>query len=944
MNGFWLKTSHLLFRPAGMAVFCASTVGATLIFREPLPAPKHELRAPITVSIAPVEIPTFVAPARPLVLAPRATPAKVAVAKRSVKRYPRKHTKARYHSQWRSRRDPLMRSALAREFSRRNQFVDSELNADFASDATIVNGWQPEMAQLDRALDEAPLAESDYSVRKLAEAQVDVELALGVTYAEEARWVETAGSLSRNDFTEIRESLEQLKAPDFYQWKASKPEPVLVKKAAKKRPILAERDAPKPSRGRTASAKVFPSTTARRSQTTATLPEAAVVTTAPGVAPEKVVAEINEALAAAPVRTERETTPPSDLSTITPPSAPAPVLDASAEFAATAAAKPSATSPTAIALGPVLAAAGSAISPKISMVPPAAASAADAPTVTTQPQPPARRVSRAIAATTAPVSKADDGLSDMPFDTDLMGKFYASESLAKWLEAEKAHIELYLQPVGTHDPQGTRYLSFQYPQQKFRDEAKALRGRYRLVAGIFRRQDIDLPYGEIPYRDEINAATAKTQIKFFADLKDIQVTAQSSGSHRRHVNVSLSLFEGAAGEYRDPKPLAGVEVQVIGFPEYGTLKTDSEGNLTLASVPNHSQIVLEFRTKGYFRTQRTVPIFGADVHVPIYMISKEKVDLLTRTLVGVRQVAELATVMGRVFDPESRNPLEGEAFEMADQPARAGSYFGLLVDSLLPRTTAQGFYSYFNVAENFRYLSRPESNKRTFRLNVRPGSGYYVELGRGGMSSFRGRLLDPNAAELPEARITLVGDTKFETFTNTDGTFEIPGIDFPSGVIAIDVQAEGYPLTRHTIPWNPRQTASVRDLFMVQSRFIEQSIASSQNSDFGPNPSSARDGQVGNLIGGAYGGLFEGLRGSCLRVELWSVEGARPVESSYGPFPFRGSLSPNETLCLTPQRPGFNYLGLPPGEYLLKWKDDAGKVAGARSVHIGMGRDSIAVN
>lgn len=598
-----------------------------------------------------------------------------------------------------------------------------------------------------------------------------------------------------------------------------------------------------------------------------------------------------------------------------------------------------------VALGPVLGAVGPALAPSISVGPAPSVVAPPSSTVTTQPQPPTQRVSRAIAATQpASAVTVNDAFSDTAFDTDLMGKFYASDALAQWLEAEKAHVELYLQPVGTRDPQGTRYLSFQYPQQKFRDEAKALRGRYRLVAGIFRRQDIDLPYGEIAYRDEINAGSAKTQIKFFADLKDIQVTAQSSGSHRRHVAVSLSLFEGAAGEYRAPKPLAGVEVQAIGFPEYGTLRTDAEGNLTLAAVPNHSQIVLEFRTKGYFRTQRTVPIFGADVHVPVFMVSKEKVDVLTRALVGIRQVAGLATVMGRVFDPESRNPLEGEAFEMADQPARAGNYFGLLVDALLPRTTALGFYSYFNVAENFRYLARPDSDKRTFRLNVRPGSGYYVELGRGGMSSFRGRLVDPNAPRLPEARITLVGDTKFETFTNQDGTFEIPGIDFPSGVIAIDVQADGYPLTRHTIPWNPRQAASVRDLFMVQSRFVDESIASSQNADFGPNPSQARDGQVGNLVGGAYGGLFEGLKGSCLRVELWSVDGARRVESAYGPFPFRGSLAPQESLCLTPQRPGFNYLNLPPGEYLLKWKDDAGHPAGSRSVHIGMGRDSIAVN
>jgi hypothetical protein len=530
-------------------------------------------------------------------------------------------------------------------------------------------------------------------------------------------------------------------------------------------------------------------------------------------------------------------------------------------------------------------------------------------------------------------------LSAAPFESDLFGRVFLAPDLEGWLAKEKGHIELYLQPLKSRDPQGTRFLSFHFPQDSFRESADVLKGRYRLVAGIFRPGDIDSPYAEIVHPEEINALTARSQVKFSLATKNLKVVSSPNSGERNRVRIFVSLFQGASAEYDTPTSIAGAEVKVLGFPEYGVLISNTEGNLEIPHFPSHSQAILEVRAKNYYRTFRTVPVFGGDVHVPLYMVQKQQIALLS-ALVRAPQQGRLSVAMGRVFDPETRNPLAGQTIELKDQPQNRGHYFRFFGPSETSRTTTStGFYTDFNIQPAFRYWLRPDSQQRTFRMNVEESAAYYTELGRGGSKSFFGRLVDPNCGKVAGARVWLVGDEEFEAVSREDGTFEIPGIDFPSGVLAIDVKAPGYRLTRHTVEWNPRQTAATKDLFMVQERFVEQGLEFAQSRVFGPAPSSGQ--ASGSIIGGAYGSLFEQETG-CLEVQLWAIKQDKVVDPEHGPYPLVGGGG--EKICVNQSHPGFTYINLPPAEYLLKWKESSGKALGSRVIHVGMERDSVCVN
>jgi hypothetical protein len=906
------------------ATLCAAlAMAGTLVMREPIaaervwPFPKNNTLSVARASLnAPIDIPVETKSAKPARKPTRCPQNLVARAEKTpAKKSP--SYKVSLDRQWIGRRSHTNRTVRTREWLAHNQFVDSELNSDFPFDSTITDGWLPETDALRTAFEEAPLEETDYTEKRTAPVQVDVELALGVTFPDELPYREVVGTYQKDDFSQIRASFDELKDPEFTVWKSPREsEPVLVApKARKAVPKFARVAAQPKARGKVAPAQGW---TAKPSLSFNYVPPAVLDATA-------------------------------ELSSIQKPSVglQASPSEAAPELAVPTTPKVSSAAP--VNVGPSLATLAAPVSTTPRANTSDITSAVPKPRVSTDAM---ATQSKAVSRSAVSLVEAADAAFDQtPFESDLYGRVTFSSEFSAWLSAQKGHVELYLQPVGSRDPQGTRYLSYRYPQSDFRDKAASLKGRYRLVAGIYRVQDVDGPYAEAVYQEEVNARTARGHLRFHIESRDLKVTSQASSSDRRHATVHLSFFEGASADYREPHEIADAEVRVIGYEkEYGILHADASGNLAIAAVPTHSDLAIEVRAKDYYRTFRTIHVFGSDAHLPVYMVSKDKVAAMTRALVGVRQGQSAALIMGRVFDPESRNPLEHERIELTDHPSQNGSYFSFFGEP--GRTSSTGFYSFFNVAPAFRYVTRPDVDKRALRLYMRESSAYYVELGRGGMRSFHGRLTDPNlngtTGNVAGAKIRLVGDDSFETRTGPDGRFEIPGIDFPSGMLAIDIEAPpqgpAYSLTRHTVAWNPRQAASVQDLFVVQDRFVSHSLNSAYSSDFGPNPVSIeRSTASGNLIGGAYGALFDQAP-NCLGVQLWSVDTGLPVAEGHGPYPFIAGTGGSGPLCLTRSAPGFTFQNLPPGEYLMKWTSENGHSIGSRIVHIGMGRDSISVN
>ena len=718
------------------------------------------------------------------------------------------------------------------------------------------------------------------------ETQIDIELELGVTYPEEQPYREVVGEFVQNDFSEIRKNLAALKLAEMAVAPVNeekKPELVAPKARAQKK-------APKRvARAKPAAAEALPTSEPPVPQVLELIPP-----------PATVVAQTPAQALPQPRRAQPENIPVVTQS---------PVLDASAD------------------LGEVYG-------------------------------PPAPVPMRVELPVPVPVVEESMQAPADTFDTDLHIRLAAPDrKLRKFLRENGAHLELYLQPIGKRT--GTHPLIAEQDidlgsleavseVRTYHEYAAALSGRYRLVAGIYRAHDKEQPYKQIFYPEEINRQTARRQVVFVPRFGDLRAVTGRTGEGT--TSLVLSLFQGGSPDFdqarvlQENSDLAGARARLIGFPERELYTANAKGNIFIPDLAPHSQYIVEIRAKDHYRTYQAIPVYGTDSYQHVFLVSKKQAANLA-TLSGAQQFGG-SVLMGRVFDPVTRFPKEDVRVDLVGHNP-ALTYFKLFqADPREPRTSSLGFFDFFGI-ESFtpvRHVFRPDQDARIFETLIEPGSGYYVELGRAGQHSFKGRLYDPNRGAVVGARVRLAGDTEFEDSTDVDGAFEIPGVDFPAGVISLEVDAPGYRPSRHMAAWNPLRANQTQTFFQVQDHFVEESLALSRLTSFGPNPRYLAEKRgTGNLIAGAYGGLFKGLGAEdCLRAELWSVETARVVDAGHGPFAF---LSETQApVCLRPEAPGVSFTELPEGRYLLKWTDDAGQMRGSRVIHISSGFDTLAVN
>lgn len=459
-----------------------------------------------------------------------------------------------------------------------------------------------------------------------------------------------------------------------------------------------------------------------------------------------------------------------------------------------------------------------------------------------------------------------------------------------------------------------------------------LRGLYSLVAGIYTPK-ATTPAAQIYYPKAITAASYKEHLRFAITRDSLDnAVIQTAGMRTSNQVFSATLFEGAGGNHRLAKPIPNGVVRVIGFPEWGTFTSDSDGNVRIPKVPGRSELLIEANAPGYYPTYRTVPTFSTNVYVPIYLISRDKVDVITRYFTRSPQLAGRAIIMGRVFDPSSRAPKKDEMVGLTARK-KGALYIGALPDPSLLATADTGLFAFFNVVPTFRSLLRPE--KFPFLLNARPNSAEYIEFGRGGKKNFSARLIDPFNSAIPAAKIRVVGNPKLQVLTDKAGSFKIPDLDLPPGTVTLEVESENYPLTWYTLPWNTRERESTRSLFIMEKELIQESAASGAKLNL--------DRDKGSIIGGADAAFFQKGQG-CVSVVLQSGDG-KPVDPKAGPFPLAATgADPTRRLCLTPRSPGFAYFNLPSGEYILKWVGAGGEALRSHLVYVGVDRVSVAVD
>ncbi len=509
----------------------------------------------------------------------------------------------------------------------------------------------------------------------------------------------------------------------------------------------------------------------------------------------------------------------------------------------------------------------------------------------------------------------------------LFGVLELDEGVDDWLENAKGHIELYLHPIGSRNPSDTIYLSdYVFPANEFKIDTKELRGAFRLMAGFYGNGMTD-PVAQVPFRKTIDSSIQE-KIRFRITTSSLETGKTTERNSPGGVTVVVTVFEGNTNGHQQSKPISNANVVVVGFPELGTFTTGPDGIARILGLPHRSEFPVSIGAPGYFSTQITVPTFDSKVeYSPVHLVPRDLVDTVTHYFTRVPHSVSKGTILGRIYDPISRAPLQGEQVSLSGRRGKA-LYFGALPDMSLTATTGIGIFGFMNVKPAHRFLRR--DNKPPLVLQVRPDTAHFIEFARGGIGTLKGKVSDPFSNTWMSPKVSWVGYESLFTVPDSTGSFEFNNVDLPSGIVTLEAEAAGYHRTWFTIPWNLRQKESVRYLFMIEKDVMEESRKLA---------GAGFVSKSGAIVGGATGNIFKGK--SCVIVKLFNSDGVEAL-SEKGPFAFTRALKNGESLCLTVQDPGFSFFNLKAGEYLLKWYNRGGRrVLRSRVVHVGEDRVTV---
>jgi len=529
------------------------------------------------------------------------------------------------------------------------------------------------------------------------------------------------------------------------------------------------------------------------------------------------------------------------------------------------------------------------------------------------------------------------GVDTLPVTTQSVGTLYGKltldTQLREWVDSGRGHVELRLQKAGSSEPQDAFFIDYRYPERDFSWDGSSVEGNYQLIASFFKPEQ-PVAVAQVLYPQVLNEQTAKQMVVFHIKKDQLDGAIRSSrASFQGNVVLSGTVFEAASGDHQTAKTISHAEIEVVGMPEWGVIRADSLGSFRIPHVTAHSEYILSISASGYYPTQVVVPTFEATGYVSVFLVSKDKIDTITRFFTKRAQMAQKSIIMGRVFAPETRSPQKDQEVVLSGRKGKA-LYFGVFPDPSLYHTTETGLYAYLNVEPGYRSVGKANASAWEL-IGVKPDHAYYFETGRGGKHDLKGALKDPYLNQRVMGLVKVVG-SPYQVETNDQGEFEIPGIELSPGVITLEVEARGYPVSWHNIAWSARESKKTHTFYLPEAELIEEARQLVAKTNSTPH--------TGTIFGGAEKSFF-GSRRSCVYLTLETAEG-RPVREEHGPFPLtrNEAENPNGTFCISKQKPGFSFYNLLPGQYLLKWKSQKGEILRTHVVRVGSDRTTILVN
>jgi hypothetical protein len=520
-------------------------------------------------------------------------------------------------------------------------------------------------------------------------------------------------------------------------------------------------------------------------------------------------------------------------------------------------------------------------------------------------------------------------VTEESIDQKIYGQLDIDSTMFKWLKDHRGHLELYLQPVLSKEPQDTVFLPYLYPADRFEIETKNLSGSYWLIAGVY---IVNSPTAvkQIVYKGEVSAVNYKKVLRFLIQGSDLNGNFVAANDKASEVVLSATLFEGLTGDVKHPKTVSGATVRVVGNPKLGEFISDADGNIRIPNAPALSELYLNVSAPGYYDTQLVVPTSRTNFYRSIYLVSRITVGNITKYFTKSEQRSGAGLIVGRVFG-ENRAPASDVEVSLSARKGKA-VYIDTFPVKDASSTAKPGLFSFFNVQPSIRALKR-SGGEPAMLLAVKPDSAKYVEFGRGGKRSLIGKVIDPYDKQMPPTTVSLVGDPSSETQVAADGTFEIPNLDFEPGLVTVEVKAKGFPRTLQDIAWNTRESERVHNLYMMPQDIFKEAVTGYAR--------TTQQKEKGALIGGAETAFFD-AKNAFVQVELDDVNG-KSVSAKKGPFPLSEINQTSGPLLLTKQNPGFSFLNLDSGEYILKFTDKENHTLRTHFRHVGTDALSVAV-
>lgn len=508
-------------------------------------------------------------------------------------------------------------------------------------------------------------------------------------------------------------------------------------------------------------------------------------------------------------------------------------------------------------------------------------------------------------------------------DPDVVyGKFSVDKGLDQLLAAKNGHIEIQLIPESAKDLENVRRPVLQYSYPTDGANFDIPRGKldpkynYKMYAKVFLADEL-LPKASIAFKGTINPFV-REQLRFRVTKRQYdEFLAYGSNVPSRDHFLYVTVVEGMEGNREQPKTLSNARVRIVGYPaSENKFQAMGDGNFKLNGITNRSEVLLEVEADGYLRTDKVVSIFGSDNKALVYLLSKKGVEAVRGWFTDKAIDPEKSIVVGRDFNPKvAGETVQGEEISMQYRNGPTVYFGSVFPDLNLKSTSESGMFAFFNLAPAFRAIYRETIGKLPYLMNIRPHSGYFVDLGRGALRSVKGQLFDTLNGLYPEARISVLGQKDNRTF-ETDGRhgkFEVKNIDVTNDVVMLKVQNDNYPTFLYPVAVDSKENLADLKLFMLDKKRYDEVLQDL------PGPSVSG---LGVAMGGAEASLFAQSPG-CLKVELTDATSEKPVDPKSGPFSW-GSPDARNSTCFDQSNPRWA-ARLKPGQYISRWVDKDGK-------------------